>query len=126
MTGRTAKSANLSRAAGRRDAPFRLADHLRSDKEVAAYVQAILEDGDARVLTVGLRNATDAIGGMAALATKTGLSRETLYRTLSASGNPRLDTLAAILAAFGLRLSVQPDKRAAQAAFLKVRAGSGA
>lgn len=37
-----------------------------------------------------------------------GFSRETLYRTLSANGNPRLDTLALILAAFGLRLAVQP------------------
>jgi probable addiction module antidote protein len=45
---------------------------------------------------------------MTALAEKAGLSRETLYRTLSERGNPRLDTLAAILAAFGLRLSVQP------------------
>jgi DNA-binding phage protein len=38
------------------------------------------------------------------------LNRETLYRTLSENGNPRLDTLAAILDAFGLRLSVQPAK----------------
>jgi probable addiction module antidote protein len=45
---------------------------------------------------------------MSALAERTGLSRETLYRTLSDKGNPRLDTLAAILAAFGLRLSVRP------------------
>jgi len=44
---------------------------------------------------------------MTALARKTGLSRETLYRTLSKRGNPRLDTLAAILAAFGLRLTVR-------------------
>ncbi|MDZ7645602.1 MAG: helix-turn-helix domain-containing protein [Woeseiaceae bacterium] len=48
-----------------------------------------------------------AEGGVAALARKTGLSRETLYRTLSRKGNPRLDTLTAILAAYGLRLSVQ-------------------
>jgi probable addiction module antidote protein len=44
---------------------------------------------------------------MTALAEKTGLSRETLYRTLSES-DPLLDTLAAILAAIGLRLSMQP------------------
>jgi transcriptional regulator with XRE-family HTH domain len=44
---------------------------------------------------------------MAALADKTGLSRETLYRTLSERGNHRLDTLAVILAAFGFRLTVQ-------------------
>jgi len=68
----------------------------------------MLADGDERAVPVALRTVADAVGGMTALAEKTGLSRETLYRTLSARGNPRLDTLAAILAAFGLRLSVQP------------------
>ncbi len=65
-------------------------------------------DGDARVVPVALRTVADAVGGMAALAERTGLSRETLYRTLSDRGNPRLDTLAAILDAFGLRLAVAP------------------
>ncbi len=67
----------------------------------------MLEDGDARAVPVALRTVAEAVGGMAALARKTGLSRETLYRTLSARGNPRLDTLAAILKVFGLRLTVQ-------------------
>ncbi len=67
----------------------------------------MLDDGDARAVPVALRTVAEAVGGMAALARKTGLSRETLYRTLSTRGNPRLDTLAAILAAFGLRLTVQ-------------------
>jgi len=48
---------------------------------------------------------------MIALAEKTGLSRETLYRTLSERGNPRLETLAVILAAFGLRLTVKPAQK---------------
>jgi probable addiction module antidote protein len=48
---------------------------------------------------------------MTKLAEKTGLSRETLYRTLSARDNARLDTLAAILAAFGLRLTVPPAQK---------------
>jgi hypothetical protein len=52
----------------------------------------MLEDGDARAVPVALRTVVDAVGGMAALADKTGLSRETLYRTLSERGNPRLDT----------------------------------
>ncbi len=72
----------------------------------------MLEDGDPRAIPIALRTVADALGGMAALADKTGLSRETLYRTLSEKGNPRLDTLNAILAAFGLRLSVQPSKPA--------------
>ena len=103
-TGKTTKRAFPSR-------PFRAADHLRSEAEVAAYIEAMLEDGDARAVPVALRTVVDAMGGMAALADKTGLSRETLYRTLSERGNPRLDTLAVILAAFGLRLTVQPAQK---------------
>ena len=78
---------------------------------MAAYIEAMLEDGDARAVPVALRTIVDAVGGMTALADKTGLSRETLYRTLSERGNPRLDTLAVILAAFGLRLTVQPAQK---------------
>jgi probable addiction module antidote protein len=69
---------------------------------------------------IALRTVADAVGGMTALAEKTGLSREALYRTLSSKGNPRLDTLSVILAAFGLRLDVAPvraaSRRAARAA----------
>ena len=91
-------------------APFRAADHLKTEEEIAYYLEEMLSDGDPRVVPVALRTVADAVGGMTALAQKTGLSRETLYRTLSERGNPRLDTLAAILAAFGLRLSVQPER----------------
>jgi probable addiction module antidote protein len=100
-TGKTTRPASPSR-------PFNAAEHLRSEAEVAAYIEAMLEDGDARAVPVALRSVADAVGGMTALADKTGLSRETLYRTLSERGNPRLGTLAAILAVFGLRLAVQP------------------
>jgi probable addiction module antidote protein len=91
-------------------APFRAADYLRTDKQMAAYIETMLEDGDPRAVPIALRTVAEAIGGMAALAEKTGLSRETLYRTLSDKGNPRLDTLGAILQAFGLRLAVTPQR----------------
>jgi probable addiction module antidote protein len=68
-----------------------------------------MADGDTRALPLALRDAADVLG-MAELARRTGLNRETLYRTLSENGNPRLDTLGAILGAFGLRLTVQPAK----------------
>ncbi len=103
-TGKTTKLVSPSR-------PFSAAEHLRSEAEVAAYLEAMLEDGDARAVPVALRTVVDAVGGMAALAERTGLSRETLYRTLSERGNPRLDTLTVILAAFGLRLTVQLAKK---------------
>ena len=74
----------------------------------AGYLQAALEDGEPAVLLVALRRIADARGGMAKLAQATGLTREALYRTLSAAGNPRLTSLAAILAATGLRLTIVP------------------
>lgn len=101
-TGKTTKAAS---------APFRADRHLRDGTEIAAYLEEMLSDGDARALPIALRTVADAEGGIAALAAKTGLSRETLYRTLSKRGNPRLDTLAAILAAYGLRLSVEVRSR---------------
>jgi probable addiction module antidote protein len=90
--------------------PFKASKHLRSEGEIAAYIEAMLEDGDTRAVPVALRTVAEALGGMAALAQRTGLSRESLYRTLSKDGNPRLDTLAALLNAFGLRLTVRAVK----------------
>ena len=100
-TGKTTKHAP-------RSSPWRAADYLKSDFEIAVYIEAMLEDGDSSAVPRALRTVADASGGMAALAKKTGLSRETLYRTLSDRGNPRLDTLIAILNAFGLRFTVCP------------------
>jgi probable addiction module antidote protein len=105
-TGRTGKSARHHSPAPSR--PLRATDHLQTNDERAAFLEALLEDGDSRVITLGLRELAESIGGVAALAERTGLSRETLYRTLSRQGNPRLDTLAALLHAMGLRLSVTP------------------
>ena len=78
-TGRTIKPAPAS-------APFRAGKHLRDESEIAAYIEAMLEEGKAQVVPVALRAVADAVGGMAALAERTGLSRETLYRTLSDQG----------------------------------------
>ncbi len=91
-------------------APFKVAHHLKSESDIAAFIEAVLEDGDARIVPIALRTVAEALGGMATLADRTGLSRETLYRTLSKNGNPRLDTLTTLLDAFGLRLSVRAVK----------------
>jgi len=66
--------------------PFRAAEHLHGPEEIAAYIEAILKDGDPRAVPVALRTVDDALGEPAQ---KSGLSRETLYRTPSSSGNPR-------------------------------------
>lgn len=111
ITGKTGSGAK--RASARASVPYRTADYLRTDADRAAYLEALIEDGDSRDIAIGMRNLAESVGGMGALARRTQLSRETLYRTLSPDGNPRLDTLSALLAAFGLRLAVKPAKAAA-------------
>jgi probable addiction module antidote protein len=91
--------------------PFDTASLLEAD-DIPDFLAEVIHDGDTRALPLALRTAAKVLG-MAELARRTGLNRETLYRTLSENGNPRLDTLAAILDAFGLRLAVEPLRRSA-------------
>ena len=84
-----------------------LLESLKDHDEAARYLSACLEDNDPRVFLVALRDVADARGGVRTLATATGLNRESLYRILSEAGNPSLDTLSAVLTAFGLQLSIQ-------------------
>ena len=81
---------------------------LKDPAEAAAYLEAAIQDGDSEALLVAIRHVAAAHGGMAAIAQQTGLSRESLYRAFSKRGNPTVATLSSVLAATGLRLSVQP------------------
>jgi probable addiction module antidote protein len=84
-------------------------EELRASAEFAAeYLRAALEDEDEpRVLLHVLRQITEARGGIAKVAKAAGIQRESLYRALSARGNPRLSTLAAVAKAVGLKLTVE-------------------
>src|SRR5438132_12879907 len=84
---------------------------LRKDPDFAAeYLKAALEDEDEpRVLLVALRHLAQA-QGIAKVAKAAGIERESLYRALSAHGNPRLSTLVAVTKAIGLRLTVEPAR----------------
>ena len=90
-------------------APYRegLLESLRNPDEAAQYLNACLEDEDARVFFLALRDVADAHGGIRALSCTAHLNRESLYRMLSKSGNPSLDSLTAVLNACGMRLAVQ-------------------
>src|SRR5438132_5979449 len=81
---------------------------LRKDPKFAAeYMKAALEDEDEpRVLLIALRHLAQA-RGIARVAKAAGVERESLYRALSARGNPRLSTLVAVTKAIGLRLTVK-------------------
>jgi probable addiction module antidote protein len=85
----------------------RLVEELRADPALAAeYVNAAAEDDDPRVYLAALRTIAEA-QGMAKVAKAAGVPRESLYRALSAGGNPRFSTLHAILKAAGLKMAVQ-------------------
>jgi probable addiction module antidote protein len=91
---------------------FKTSDHLKTRKDIVAYLNAALEDGEPAVLLEALRNVAQAKGGIAALAKTAGVSRESLYRTLSRRGNPKIDTVMALLRAMGLKLSIDQRKAA--------------
>lgn len=82
---------------------------LRASPDLAAeYLQAAIEEEeDPRVLLIALRQVAEAHGGVGEVAKRAGLARESLYRTLSAKGNPRLSTLLAITKAMGLKITVE-------------------
>jgi putative addiction module killer protein/probable addiction module antidote protein len=82
---------------------------LRDDPEYAAeYLKAALEDSDEpKVLLVALRQLAKA-HGVAKVAKKAHIERESLYRALSPNGNPRFSTIMAITKALGLTLTVEP------------------
>lgn len=91
---------------------------LRADRELAVqYLKAAMEsldDPDDRSAgLLALRTIAEAYGGLGAVAAEAGISRESLYRTLSAKGNPTLKTLLAVLKAVGMKLSVEPDQHIA-------------
>jgi probable addiction module antidote protein len=90
---------------------------LRADRERAVeYLKAAMESLDNPDDRAGgllaLRTVAEAYGGLGAVATEAGLSRESLYRALSPKGNPTLKTLLAVLKTVGMRLSVEPEHHA--------------
>lgn len=80
---------------------------LKDSAAAAVYLEECLIDGDIGLFKEALKHVADArVGGVGSLAKITNLNRETLFRTLSKRGNPRLDTLTTILSALGLRVAV--------------------
>jgi len=90
-----------------------LIEALKDPAEAAAYLNAALEEGDREAFLLALRNVAEANGGMAAVADKAHLNRESLYRTLSRRGNPEIRTLFNLLHGVGLRLNITPERASA-------------
>jgi probable addiction module antidote protein len=87
--------------------PWDPAEHLLTEKDMAAYLQAALEEDDPRLVAAALGDIARA-KGMSQLARETGLGRESLYKALSPSGNPEFSTIMKVVNALGLRLHATP------------------
>jgi probable addiction module antidote protein len=87
---------------------YDVAEHLRTPEEMAAYLEACLEeaDGDAAFVAKALGDIARA-KGMAQVASDAGLSRESLYKALSGERIPGFDTVLKVLRALGLKLHAE-------------------
>jgi len=91
---------------------YDVAEHLRTPEDMAAYLEACLEDarGDAAFFAKALGNIARA-KGMSKVARDAGLSRESLYKALSGERSPGFDTVLKVMKALGLRLSAEAMPR---------------
>ena len=87
--------------------PFDMANYLSSEEEIAEYLRQVLEDNNPAELAGALGDIARA-RGMTQLARDTGLSRESLYKSLSGERAPSSDTLFKVIHAMGFKLSLEP------------------
>jgi probable addiction module antidote protein len=85
--------------------PYDTADYLKTKEDVAAYLEAAFEDGDPALIALALGNVARS-EGMTEIAKATGLTRASLYKALSAEGNPEFATVLKVIQALGLKLTV--------------------
>lgn len=87
---------------------YDIAEHLRTPDEMAAYLEACLEeaDGDAAFIAKALGDIARA-KGMTQVANDAGLSRESLYKALSGERSPSFDTILKVVNALGLKLHAE-------------------
>ena len=83
--------------------PWDPAEHLETEEDMAGYLNVALEDGDLSVIMATLGDIARA-RRMSVVAQETGLGRESLYKSLSAEGNPEFATVLKVVSALGLRL----------------------
>lgn len=83
--------------------PWDAAEHLETEEDMAAYLEAALEEGDIALIAAALGDIARA-KGMTQIARQAGLGRESLYKALSPEGNPEFATILKVIQALGLKL----------------------
>ena len=84
---------------------FDASDYLDNEEIIAEYLTAALEDPDLDAFLVAVRDVAKA-RGIANIAERAGLGRESMYKTLKPGAQPRFDTIRRLLAALGVKLDV--------------------
>ncbi len=82
---------------------------LEDPKEAAAYLDTCLEDDDYHVFLLALKDVAEAHGGLGQLSKRSSLNPQSLYRSLSGTGNPKLINVCTILASLGLEFHITPS-----------------
>ena len=85
------------------------AEHLTTEEDMAAYLEAALQEGDSALVAAALGDIARA-KGMSQIARDAGLGRESLYKALSAEGNPEFATIMKVVGALGLQLHASPAR----------------
>ena len=90
--------------------PWDAAEYLETNEDMAAYLEAALDEGNPSVVAAALGDIARA-KGMMQIARETGLGRESLYKALSPDGNPEFSTVLKVIRALGLRLHAAADSK---------------
>lgn len=84
-----------------------VSEYLETEEDIAAYLNAVVEEGDPALLQAALGDVAKA-RGMSSIAKEAGVSRESLYKSLSANGNPSFQTISKVSRALGLQIAFAP------------------
>jgi len=85
---------------------FDMAEHIKTEEDIAAYLNTVLEEGDGAELAHALGVIARA-KGMADIAEKSGITREALYKALRPNAQPRFDTVHKVMQAMGVKLQAR-------------------
>ena len=87
--------------------PWDAAEHLETEMDMAAYLDAALAEDDPALVVAALGDIA-RVKGMSQIARDAGLGRESLYKALSSTGNPEFGTILKVVQSLGLQFRVQP------------------
>ncbi len=86
--------------------------HLRDPEVATEYLNEAIESGDKSIVLMAIRNIAEAQpDGIAGLAARAGLGRESMYKMLSSSGNPKLDSFIRLMRGLGLHIRIESEER---------------